>query len=336
MNQQPRGLIEAVMLGVMLGVVGCTEPSTPTTEARSDPSPATTPATTTPPATDDPTAIPEDWVWVTESRSRFEVAMPALPTSKSTRPDDPRALPTRILTATRGSATYSITTAPSEGPGTLDQLRSSLAQYGTPIAEVPWNTDGFGVDVATPSGTLAIRAVVGEDRLYVLEVVGGPAVVDRERYFGSFSVRAKPRAEELSAPKRRYRVQAPARMGAWRDTSGIPPLIGHRGMLDGHQLVIHATELLFVPDAEKSLDGSVTAMRRSMNGTLEEIDPRPFGGRPSRRVEFRAGDGMYATVRAVLDGSRLVMAAVYAPSGREAPWADAFVDSLSPEPSEAP
>jgi len=323
--------IGTVVLGAMLSVAGCTEPPAATTEAL-DVASAAAPSA----ATDDPNAIPEDWIWVSESRSHFELAMPALPTSKSTRPDDPRTQRTQILTARRGPATYSITTAPSEGPDALDRFRSSLAQYGTPGAQTPWQTDGFGVDVATPSGTLWIRAVVSEGQLYLLEVTGEPPKADRDRYFASFSVRATPRTGELSAPKRRYRVQVPARMGAWRDTSGMPPLFGHRAMLDGHQLVVHATELLHVPDPEKSLDGSVTAMRRSMKGTLEEIDPRPFDGRPSRRVEFRDRDGMYATVRLVLDGSRLVMAAVYAPAGHKAPWADAFVDSLSPEPSGAP
>lgn len=196
----------------------------------------------------------------------------------------------------------------------------------------PWRERGVGLVVSNAMQVVRVRAVVEDDRLYSLEITGMVSDADAGRFFDSFDARAEPRREAVNDPRLGYRVQAPTCMNRWRDVSDLPPLVGHHGVLDGHQLAVDFNDLLLVPDPEAALDGSVTEMRRAVEGELVEIDPRPFEGRPSRRFEVRSRDGTYGTIRLLLEGSRLYQASVYAPSGHEAPWADAYVDSLSVGP----
>lgn len=277
-------------------------------------------------AADDPSVIPEDWVWVTDTRGQLEVAMPGLPRSLTSR--EPSAADERVLVVERGGAAYSIVSKPAATPTALEELERSLGAAGAVSQRAPWREHGLGLTLATAAGPVRVRAMVQDDRLYSLEVSGSATVTDAERFFGSLGARATPLRGPLHDAQRGYRVEAPTRMGRWLDVAGLPPLVGHRAVFDGNQLSVNVNDLLLVPDPQASLDGSVTQMRREFGGELVEIDPRPFGGRPSRRLELRARDGMYATIRLMLDGSRLYQAAVYAPSGREAPWADAYVDSL--------
>ncbi|MCX4247637.1 hypothetical protein [Paraliomyxa miuraensis] len=278
-------------------------------------------------ADEDPSAIPEDWVWVTDARGRFEVVMPALPRSFGT--GEPSTADHRTLQAERRGATFTIVSRPAMVATALEELERELASKWAVSERAPWREHGLGLTLTGRAGVVWLRALVQDERLHTLEVTGGASAVDAQRFFDSLDARAEPRRGPLHDARRGYRVEAPARMGRWRDVSGMPPLIGHRGVFDGHQFGVNVNELLLVPDPEAALDGSVTQMRREFGGQLMEIDPREFRGFPSRRLELRAGDGMYATIRLVLDGSRLYQAGVYAPSGREATWANAYVDSLA-------
>ncbi len=313
-------------------VAGCTgEPSSPAPESASSPTAPKAAVTKGEPAPDtsDPKVIPSDWIWVTDTRRRLEIAMPGLPRSASSAPAANGAPQQRMLSVERQGATYRVTTVAAPTATALQDLERNDDGRGPRRDRSVWRNDGIAFTVGTGTAQVHVRAVVLDDRLYVLEVSGPATPVDTERFFASFSAPEAPAAGPVQHEQRGYRVQAPAKMGDWRDVSGVPPLVGHRAMLNGQQIVVSATELFIVPDAEASLDGSVSAMRRSMDGKLVEIDPRHFLGHPSRRVELAAGDGMYATIRLLLVGSRLFQAAVYAPSGQEAPWADAYVDSLT-------
>ncbi|MEM7155342.1 MAG: hypothetical protein AAF799_21010 [Myxococcota bacterium] len=319
------GRFRGLLVVMALAAAGCTEKSDGASPKPDAPTPAVEPPAETadPPS---PDAFPKDWVWVTDTRLRVEVAMPSLPRSASSAPGPSGQPQQRALVAERNGASFNVTAIFEPPPDSLADLVQGLERDGEVLRNEAWRGDGLRLSVRMPVGIVEIGALLREQTLYLVEVSGEPPKVDTQRFMKSLAVRAKPRAEPLRDGG--LTVQAPARMGAWLDTSGIPPLEGHRGVLDGHQFGVHSTNLVLVSDHEQSLDGSVTEMRRSIGAELVELDPRPFGGCPSRRVELRARDGMYATIRLVHEGNTLVQAAVYAPSGREAPWADGFVDSL--------
>lgn len=125
-------------------------------------------------------------------------------------------------------------------------------------------------------------------------------------------------------------------MRAWVDRKAYPPIIGYRCELRGHQILAAYSDLPLVVSADSTLEGSLGGMLGEFRAKLLAVDRRPYGGLPSRRFELRAADGMRATVRLVLSGRRLYQAAVYAPEGEKADFADAFVDSLVVEPAEQP
>lgn len=291
------------------------------------PSPAATPPETDPappPTTSDPSLIPEDWIWITDTRGRFEIVMPALPRSMWVSHADT----TRVLRAERDGSEYTITSAP-DRPDALQRFEAKVATRGTVSDRARWRDHGVGLTIRDPSGTVRVRAAVLEDRLYTLEVSGPASDTDAERFFSSLDPRTTPQDGVLHDAKRGYRVQAPARMGRWRDLQGVPPLFGHRGVFDGHQFGVNVNELFLVSSPKAAVEGAIIQIRKELRAELVELDPRPHDGRPSRRIEIRAPDGMYATIRVLLDGTRLFQASVFAPSGIEAPWADAYVDSLS-------
>lgn len=275
---------------------------------------------------DDSTAIPEDWAWITDTRGRFEVAMPRLPRMLSAA--EGRGAEELALVSETGGARYLISSSPAQGDAPLDGFRQTLAQAGSLDGEAPWRGHGLAWTLVTPRGRSQVRAVVEGERLYALRVSGAASAALTERFFSSFAPGAMDQPVAVGDPERGYAVQAPARMGRWRDTSAVPELVGHSAVVDGHQLAVSVHELGLVLDANAALDGGIQNMVRDLDGAMLDLDPRPLGEHPSRRAELRAGDGMYATVRLVLDGSRLYTVSVYSPSGRQASWADAYVDSL--------
>ena len=328
----------ATILALTLATASCTDapgagtpaPPPPSAAAKEGAVPA--PAASPEPATaGEPGAIPKDWLWITDTRLKVELAMPSLPRSASSVPGADGQVQQRALVSEREGKTYNLTAISNAPAGTLDELVAGLKRDGELVRNDPWHDDGRRLSVRMAGQVVQIAAVLREGTFYILEVQGEPPPADTERFMASFSVRAKPRAEPLHHDAG-LQVQTPARMGVWVDNSEFPPLEHHRGVLDGLQFGVQVTNLVLVSDHERSLDGSVTAMRDSFGGQLVEIDPRPFQGRPSRRVEMRARDGTYATIRLVHLGSKLVQVTVYAPSGREPTWADAYVDSLKFDP----
>ncbi len=320
---------------VILVLLACGEPATSDEPSPSQPaaaSPAAAPAApvpsaaatpVAPPVAPDPFEVPPEWVWVTDTKGAFEVAMPTLPRA--------RTQDQRMLLSQRGPETFSVASSPVTPENNLADLMLRVRGPSPAPDEAPWREHGLAFSAALPGGVSRFHMIELEGRLYTLDPAGPISPRDVEIFLHSFSARTTPRPVSVHDPEKGYRIEAPAAMGRWRDLGGIPPLAGHRGLLDGHQFSISDTDLLFVPNTDAALEGAVDGMLRELRATLVEINSSPLQGRPSRRLELRADDGMYATIRLVMNGTRLVQAAVYAPSGREAPWADAYVDSLAIE-----
>lgn len=278
------------------------------------------------PPTKDPGRIPPDWVWVTDVRQGVEIALPALPRAAAS-PPDPAGRIQRALVSERGGSRYVATTTPSRD-GALDEVRGNVARLGPARDLGSWGDDGISLQVGTGTQRVLVRARVDGDWIHTLEAWHPASDADAERFFASFSPRRVPRAAPVSSQKLGYHVQAPTRMGDWTEASAQPVIYGHRAVLDGHQLAVSVTDLGLVLGENATLDGSVENMKQSMQGQIITLDRTPHGGRPSRRFEMVAGNGMRAAVRLVLRNSDLIQTAVYAHSGNKAPWADAFVDSL--------
>lgn len=300
-------------------------------EARANPTAPST-ADTAPPrptvAAPDADEIPSDWVWVTDTKGGIEIAMPSLPRASSAPSTGTGQPGQRMLVATHGDQSFEIASTPVTTATAFADATQAIRGLGPVHDEAPWREHGLALTRDTPTGPAWLRMIELDGRIYALGVMGTAPAQDVETFFSSFDARTTPRPGPVHDPDKGYRVEAPARMGRWRDLGGIPPLVGHRGLLNGHQFSVSDTDLFLAPDPEAALDGAVRGMLKEVDGTLVETNRSPSHDRPSYRVELRAGDGMYATVRLVMHGTRLVQAAVYAPSGREAAWADAYVDSL--------
>jgi hypothetical protein len=283
------------------------------------------------PAEDLPRAwrLPLGWRWLTNLHVGFTVAYPGLPTL------DALAAGGQRLVVHTDRAEYAVGVAPEQDEA--PRYRREITAQGWTIANERALAGGAR-DFEVTNGALVThtRLVPAAARTFVLTVTtqrGDDG--DAPTFLDSFAPAAQLESRTLRFAPGGFAVVAPARMSEWEERSADPPLRGYAGLVDGAQLGAAFADV----SAAALAQGPLAFLRRGTASSLQQLggatlsrSEEPYHGFPSIWLEHRGDSGVYVTRRVVLAHGRYYDIAVYAPSGTEPAWADAFVDALALEP----
>ncbi|MFO0555955.1 MAG: hypothetical protein U0271_46685 [Polyangiaceae bacterium] len=270
------------------------------------------------------------WVWVTDTKERFEAQFPALPRA-ATIPPDPLAGvgSSKTILAMTADGRFSISRLPIEKGDARAVFDASLKAAGSVVTDTTWKKDGRAIEVLGPQGEhVHMRVMFTPKSVYAASTTSTNAD-NRFSFFDALRFDVEPSKQKRHHDAGRFSVEAPCKLGDRIDDSASPPIIGFGGLLDGNQLSATYADLPGPAAPASVLDVGMKQMATNFSAQLVTIDEADFAGLPSRRFELAAADGMRATVRAVLSGNRLYQLGVFAPTGLLPAWAQPFVDSLA-------